>query len=67
MTHQLIVTEEELSILDQVLRQEIDNTRNELRRTRNPEYRDAVHHRMTLAEHMLELIGQASAAGHVPT
>ena len=61
MTHQIAVSEEELALLQRLVRVEMDDDRVELRRTRNPDFRARVAHRRAVAEHILHALSQAEA------
>lgn len=56
---------EEIDELEVLLHRELDSTRVELRRTRNPRFRAGIKHHMRLTEHMLETVADArtGAAG----
>ena len=59
MVRGIMLTDEELGILEELLRQELGNTRSEYRRTRNPDFRSGIQHRMKLERHILQTIEQA--------
>ena len=56
MEHQIHISEEELAELERMLGKEAAERRNELRRTRNPSFREDLIHRLDLLDHMHERI-----------
>ena len=46
--------------------EELGDTRSERRRTRNPDFRRTIEHRLELMEHMLAAIRQAQAEAITP-
>lgn len=61
MACSLVLNDEELVELDDLLHQEVTTSRTELRRTRNPEFRDQINHRIKMAAHLRDLIARARA------
>ena len=66
MTHSILLSDEELTELDALLRGEITRGRQELRRTRNPRFRDGVRHHIELMEHIHEIAASAEASPSMP-
>ena len=60
MQHTLLVSDEDLAELESLLRSELKDAHSELRRTRNPQFREQIRHRMELAEHLLGVISRSS-------
>ena len=61
MEHTIVLSDEELEELDGLLDTEIYNARSELRRTRNPQFREDVRRRLTIARQLLVRIRKAHA------
>ena len=57
MPHEVYLSEEEALDLNRLLRREVNESRVELRRTRNPHFRDEIQHRIELEEHVLDILG----------
>ncbi len=66
MAHTILLTDEELTELDELLRSEITRGHQELRRTRNPRFRDGVRHHIELMEHIHEMAVSAGAGRSTP-
>ena len=58
----ITLSTEEIDELEVLLHRELDSTRVELRRTRNPNFRDGIKTHMRLTEHMLESVASARSA-----
>lgn len=56
MSRNLVLSDEEAGVLEELLRAEVTADYTELRRTRNPEYRDRLQRRRELAERLLEVL-----------
>lgn len=63
MAHMIDMSDEELGELDRLLVGEIDDSRVELRRTRNPGFRDHVRHHLEVMEHLHERLRAARHMG----
>ncbi len=61
MVHQLVFSDEELEQLESMLTHELETSHPELRRTRNPDFRDQILRRIALAECMLSSCRHAQA------
>ena len=61
MVHQLVLSDEELDQLEAMLDHELVVSHNELRRTRNPDFRAQILHRIGLVECMLSSCKHAQA------
>lgn len=59
MAYGLNLSEEELELLERMLLGEEGDIRSEHRRTRNPEFRSEIEHRMELQHRILDSIEQA--------
>ena len=59
MSYSITLTEEEIDLLEELLRSELGSIRSEHRRTRNPEFRGAVEHRKELEQRVLDMIERA--------
>lgn len=64
MSRTISVTNDEISLLDQLLHAELTTGYTELRRTRNPAYRAQVKRRQELAAHLLETLQRGERTGH---
>ena len=53
------LSDEEIEELEMLLHRELDSTRVELRRTRNPQFRDGIKHHMRVTEQMLATVEDA--------
>jgi len=62
MSLTISISDDEVSLLDQLLHAELTVGHSELRRTRNPAYRDQVRRRQELAAHLLEVIQRSGSA-----
>ncbi|HET6429949.1 MAG TPA: hypothetical protein VFJ30_16150 [Phycisphaerae bacterium] len=62
MQHTMVLSDEELEELDGLLDSEVYNSRSELRRTRNPQFREDVRRRLTVARSLLAKIRSVHAA-----
>jgi len=56
MECKLDISDQELAELQSLLRREIESSRNELRRTRNLEFRDQIRHHVEVLSHVLERV-----------
>ncbi len=65
MTTAIRLSDEEIEELELLLHRELDSTRVELRRTRNPQFRDGIKHYMRVTEHMLEVVEGARAGAEM--
>lgn len=59
MTHHIILSDDELATLDQILGEELDSARGELRHAQSPEFREYIQHRMETAERVMKNIKRA--------
>ena len=59
MTYYISMSLEELDEMGMLLSKELATDRTELRRTRNPQFRQQVIHKIDLREHVLETIQNA--------
>jgi hypothetical protein len=62
MQHTMVVSEEELEILNQLLHSELGESRTELRRTDDHEYREKIRRRIQTAERFLQKVDLALAS-----
>lgn len=56
MRHHIALTDEELRHLAEALERDLGDTHTEHRRTRNPDFREGLEHRISLMERLLEKI-----------
>ena len=61
MEHTIMLSDEELAELDGLLDSEVYNSRSELRRTRNPQFREDVRRRLTITRQLLAKIRKVHA------
>lgn len=66
MVHSILLSDEELTELDELLRGEITRGHQELRRTRNPRFRDGVRHHIELMERIHQMAESAGASQSTP-
>jgi|AntAceMinimDraft_16_1070373.scaffolds.fasta_scaffold509488_1 hypothetical protein len=66
MVHSILLSDEELTELDELLRGEITRGHQELRRTRNPRFRDGVRHHVELMERIHQMAESAGASQPTP-
>ncbi len=59
MEHTITLSDEELEELDGLLTHEVDDSRTELRRTRNRQFREMIRHRIALARDLLAKVREA--------
>jgi hypothetical protein len=65
MAYELRLTQEELDELRQSLRCDLDETHDELRRTRNIEYKEQVKHHLGVIDRLMKMVETARCAEHV--
>ena len=56
MKRTITLTEEEAGELEDLIRSDLQETHSELRRTRNPDYRDRVNNHLKRLQHVHELL-----------
>lgn len=59
MTQTIALNEEEIAALDHLIHKDLEERHSELRRTRNPGFRDEIKRKIALEEHVLEELEHA--------